>query len=345
MRRKERGVSNITIYEIAKEAGCSPATVSRVINGYPYIKKDTRERVEKIIEERNFIPSETARSLVNQSTRMIGILISDLRMTHHTDGVYYIEKELSKKGFSCIICNTGESEEGVTSYIEILSKRNVDAVILMGSVYQNEIVGKAVSQYLGNIPVVFCNGTLEGENIYSIISDENEGVYNCVKLLKDAGCTNPAFIYDRKTASNIRKMEGFIRGAEGYGYKTEGHIVETSEDVVGIYEKVRAFIEENEDVDGIIFSEDFLASASMRALSEKGKRSPENISLIGINNSRYALISVPPLTSLDNNLYDMSMSAVKTILSLLKGEKCEKSVILHSRIVERDTTRKRNNDL
>ncbi len=338
-------MSNITIYEIAKEAGCSPATVSRVINGYPYIKKDTRERVKRIIEERNFIPSETARSLVNQSTRMIGILISDLRTTHHTDGVYYIEKELSKEGYSCIICNTGVSEEGVTSYIEILSKRNVDAVILMGSVYQNEIVGKAVGQYLGNIPVVFCNGTLEGDNIYSIISDEDEGVYNCVKLLKDTGCTNPAFIYDRKTASNMRKMEGFIRGAKDFGYETDGHIVETSWNVAGIYEKVKAFIEENEDVDGIIFSEDFLAATSMRALSEKGKRSPENMELIGINNSRYALISVPPLTSLDNNLFDMSMSAVKTILALLKGESAEKAIILHSRIVERDTTRKRNNDI
>ena len=334
-------MSNITIYEIAQEAGCSASTVSRVINGYPHVKNATRSKVQRIIDERNFIPNETARNLVKQSTRMIGIFISDLRTTQHTDGIYYIERELSKEGYSCIICNTGEEEEGVSSYLQILSKRNVDALILMGSVYQNEKVEKAVNQYMADIPVVFCNGILSGDNIYNIISDEDHGVYNCVKLLKATGCSQPSFIYDRKTASNMKKMDGFIRGAKDNGYETEGYVVETSHNAEEIYETVKAFIEKNTDVDSIIFSEDYLAAASMRVFCEVGKRIPDDMSIIGINNSRYALIAVPPLTSLDNKLYDMSITAVRTILSLLKGESEDKSVILSSSIVERATTKKR----
>lgn len=334
-------MSNITIYEIAQEAGCSAATVSRVINGYPYIKKATRERVERIIEERNFMPSDTARNLVKQSTRMIGILISDLRTTQHTDGIYYIERELSKEGYSCIICNTGEGEEAVTSYLQILSKRNVDALILMGSIYQNDEVEKAVNQYMANVPVVFCNGSINGDNIYSIVSDEDRGVYNAVKLLKDTGCVNPVFIYDRKTASNMKKMDGFMRGVEECGFGTEGRILETTQDAGGIYETVKAFLSDNMGVDSIIFSEDFLAVASMRVFSEMGKKIPQDISIIGINNSRFALVAVPPITSLDNKLYDMSITAVRTILSLLKGEPVAKKLLLISDIVERGTTRKR----
>ena len=101
-------MSNATIYEIAKEAGCSASTVSRVINDYPYVKKATRTKVLKIIESKNFIPNETARNLVTQSTKIIGVLIADIRTAQHTDGIYYIEQELSKHGYSCLICNTGD---------------------------------------------------------------------------------------------------------------------------------------------------------------------------------------------------------------------------------------------
>lgn len=334
-------MSSITIYQIAEEAGCSPATVSRVINGYPHVKKATRSKVQKIIENRNFMPSDTARNLVKQSTRMIGIFISDLRTTQHTDGVYYIERELTKEGYSCIICNTGVSMEAVTSYIQILSKRNVDALILMGSIYQNEEVRKAVATYTPDIPVVFCNGILDGDNIYNIISDEDHGVYNCVKLLKDTGCTNLAFIYDRKTSSNLRKLDGFLKGARDCGFNCDENILETPQEAEEIYKTVKDFLLSHSSVDGIIFSEDFLAAASMRIFSELGKKIPDDVSIIGINNSRYALISVPPLTSLDNNLYDMSITAVRTILALLRGERVAKKILLLSDIVERDTTRTR----
>ena len=166
-------MANITIYEIAKEAGCSASTVSRVLNGYPYVKKATRVKVQKIIESKNYIPNETARNLVTQSTHLIGILLSDIRTTQHTDGIYYIEKELSKQGYSCIICNTGSSYESMTAYIQMLSQRNVEAIILMGSTYQNEAIEIAVATYTPNIPVVLCKGVLNGSNIYSIICDED----------------------------------------------------------------------------------------------------------------------------------------------------------------------------
>ena len=86
---------NTTIYEIAEKAGVSTSTVSRVINNYPYIKKETREKVQKILKEFKYIPNDTARSLVNKSSRMIGVLISDIRTTHYTEGVYYIQQEFS----------------------------------------------------------------------------------------------------------------------------------------------------------------------------------------------------------------------------------------------------------
>lgn len=131
---------NTTIYEIAEKAGVSTSTVSRVINNYPYIKKETREKVQKILKEFKYIPNDTARSLVNKSSRMIGVLISDIRTTHYTEGVYYIQQEFSEKGYSCLIYNTGTDPEKQASYIQLLRQRKVEAVILIGSIYQLSLI-------------------------------------------------------------------------------------------------------------------------------------------------------------------------------------------------------------
>ena len=87
----------LTIYDIAKEAGVSASTVSRVINARPGIKKSTRERVEKILRDSNFSVSEAARGLVNQTSRMLGILVSDIRNQHHIEGAYMIEQHFMKR--------------------------------------------------------------------------------------------------------------------------------------------------------------------------------------------------------------------------------------------------------
>ena len=79
-------MNETTIYDIAKKAGVSASTVSRVINNYQYVRKDTREKIQKLLDESNYIPNAAARSLVTQSSRMVGVLIADLRTTHHTDG-------------------------------------------------------------------------------------------------------------------------------------------------------------------------------------------------------------------------------------------------------------------
>ena len=91
-------MQEVTIYDIAKMAGVSPSTVSRIINNYPHVKKATRARVQKLLQEYHYIPNEAARGLVTQASRIIGILISDIRTTHHTDGVYYIEREFVRQG-------------------------------------------------------------------------------------------------------------------------------------------------------------------------------------------------------------------------------------------------------
>jgi len=331
-------MDEITIYDIAKKAGVSASTVSRVINNYPYVKSTTRTKVLKLLSETKYVPNETARNLVNQSTKMVGILIADVRTTHHTDGVYYIEQEFYKKGYACLIYNTGSDPEDQASYIQLLFQRKITAVVLMGSIYQNECVRRAIKTYLPSTPVAICNGYIEGDTIYGVVSDEKTGVFECVKLLSQKGRNNIAFISNHMTPSNWEKLEGFKNGFARFIKNGKSHISLTGNSIEEISEATRKLIVDDAEIDAIIYSEDFLALIGMHVIISMGKKIPEDIAVVGINNSKYGRISNPSLTSLDNMLYETSLTAVRNLQSVLNGEHVAKKMIICTKIVERSST-------
>ncbi len=328
----------VTIYDIAKLADVSASTVSRVINGKSTVKRSTRDRVLKILAENHYVPNETARGLVTQSTHMIGILITDIRTTQHTDGIYYIQRELAEKGYSCLIYNTGRDENNWVRYIQALVQRKVDAAILMGSIYQTEKVRNAIETYLPDTPVVLCNGYMDAQNIYCLMADEQNGVTECVSLLARKGRKKIAFLLNQATPSNLLKQDGYEAGIRHYCPESEPVIRETGNTAREIYEATSHLLDTYPDLDGIIFSEDRLAMIGLRALEDRGRKVPKDIAVIGINNSEYAEVSIPTLTSLDNMLYDLSMNAVRNVLTLLEGKRVSKKMIIGTEIVERQST-------
>ncbi len=328
-------MEKVTIYDIAKRADVSPSTVSRVVNGTANVRQETKQRVLAVMNESRFVPDETARGLAMQTSKLIGILISDIRTTHHTEGVYYIERELSKLGYSCLIYNTGTGEEEQSNAIRRIGQRHVDAAILMGSIYQNDAVLKAIRSYLPHQPVIICNGYLQGENIYGLVSDEKEGVYRCVRLLKERGRHHPAFLVNRYTPSNLDKETGYREGMAAFYPGESALTVLTGESDDDIYEHTLELLKRKPRVDAIIYADDMMALVGLHAISEHGYTVPDQVSVIGINNSRLARISVPPLTSLDNMLYDLSMTACRNLCALLQGERVSRKMMLYSEIVER----------
>lgn len=328
----------VTIYDIAKLAGVSPSTVSRAVNNQPGVKKATRARITKLLEEYSYTPNETARSLVTQSSRMVGVLISDIRMTHHTDGIFYLQRELSKRGYACLIYNTGTDEAEQAQYIQLLEQRKVDAAVLMGSIYQSEGMKRSIKKHLSAIPVFICNGYLDLPNVYGLIADECGGVSSCVELLVDKGRRQLAFIVDHYTPSNTLKRQGFEEGLAKYLPGSEPIIIEAGMATGDIYSATQRLMSDHPAVCGIIFSEDLLAIIGIRALKEMGLKVPEDVAVIGINNSRYTEVCTPTLTSLDTMLYDLSLTIAKDIFSVLQGEHINHRVMIYSEIVERAST-------
>ena len=303
------------------------------------MNKDTRAKVLKVIAESNYIKNDSARSLATQSTKMAGILIADVRTTHHTEGVYYVEHEFSKNGYSCLIYNTGTDPDQQAKYIHLLSQRKVEAVILMGSVFQNVTVQNAIMVNLPNTPVAICNGYLDGQNIYGVTSDEHGGVMNSVKLLAGKGHKNFVFITNKLTPSNQEKVNGFNDGLKLYVEGGSSEVIEVKSGEVSDFEDAtRQVMRSKPNTDAIIYSEDFIALAGLHALYEMGINVPGQVAVVGMNNSRYAQISNPALTSIDNMLYDTSLIAVRNLLEVLKGERVNHKMSIGSEVVERSST-------
>lgn len=331
----------MTIYDIAREAEVSASTVSRVINGKAGVNEKTRQRVLKLLQENHYTPNEAARGLVNRASRLVGILIADIRNLHHMEGAYYIQSELEKHGYCGIIMNTGAESGGLNQALKNLERRQVEGAVLMGSIFQSRETEEAIITHLGQIPVVMINGFLELPNCYCVLSEEKEGIVACVDFLVKKGRRRIAYITNGPTPSNLLKQEGFLEavasckkaGAMGWVYKDENQ-----DSLEGGRSAMARVLAEHPDTDAVICAIDLMAVGALQQLLDLKISVPDQISLIGVDNSLYGRLCYPQLTSLDNQIFDSCVFGAHQLIDLLDGGRPTHCVRMRADLVERGTT-------
>lgn len=341
----------MTIYDIAKAAGVSPSTVSRVINNKKGINEETRRRVQQLLEENNYIRNDTARGLSMQSTKIIGILLEDIRSSHHTESVYVIEQEMTRMGYTCIILSTGRTLEQKRNCVEILEQRRVDGAIFIGSMFETKEMSALLKSHLSNIPIVIANGYLDLPNVYGVVVDEEKGVEDCVEYLAGLGYKVPAFVKSEDTPSGQHKEDGFIKGVGKLGFSPKEAIIYSTlcEDANPVLtlehgsQITEQLMKEHPEVDSIIYLVDLLAIGGLMKLEELGIKVPHQIGVLGIDNTLYGRICKPALTTLNNKLVETSKNASRILLEALEKNETSHKFMLFTDIVERDSTRKSGN--
>ncbi|MBR7058716.1 MAG: LacI family DNA-binding transcriptional regulator [Stomatobaculum sp.] len=328
----------MTIYDIAKEAGVSASTVSRVMNGKPGIGEKTRKRIQNLLKKYNYIPNESARSLSTSETRLIGILLEDTRNAHHALIAYTLEQALTARGYAGIILNTGTADSAKEEYVRLLTARNVDGVILVGSTYQNTFMKQLIRSELSDVPVVIANGWLNLPNVYGVLVDEEKGTEHCADLLLSGGRKHIVFALPSPTPSNINKLYGYRKSLRSHGIPDSAMIIR--EDCLSPEDGVHAadwILENHPEADGILFGEDLPAIGFIRRMAERGIAVPGRIAVIGVNNSSYCVLSHPQLTSLDNRPVEMCEEAVRTLIAALNGENPPQRIMLPCSIAMRES--------
>lgn len=335
----------MTIYDIAREAGVSASTVSRVINNKPGIKDSTRRRIQQLLDEHGYTPDIAARGLVKQSSRFVGILIEDIRVAHHTESAYVIEQEMTRRGYTCITFSTGADPQRKAQYIEILEQRRVEGALFIGSMFGTPEVEQALQRYLPEVPVVLVNGTLDLPNVYSVLIDEERGMEDCVALLAGQGRRRLAFIMDVPTPSNLKKQRGFCTGLFHCGldggsdriFVAPGDGTSPRDAIARGHAAARRLLEVLPDVDGILCATDLLALGCIQELQSRGIEVPGQVAVTGVDNTLYGQLFSPSLTTLDNKLAEVSLAAARALLDVFEGRPVSRKLMLFTEIIRRQS--------
>ncbi|NCB00798.1 MAG: LacI family transcriptional regulator [Spirochaetia bacterium] len=289
----------MNIYDIARLAGVSYATVSRVINHKDDVKQETRERVQKILDEYDYLPNSFARGLAKNGMKIIGIIVIDVRNIHHINTAFFVEKEFSKYGYTSIIVGCGMDYTKQEEYLRVMAGHNVDGLVLIGSRFQNDTTKKILLKYFSGKPVVIANGYIDIPKVCGVVVQEKEAVVDAVTRLYNEGHRNFAFFNDYVTFSAQEKEEGFKKGLKIHDISfNEKNIRHIQTDMnMGEQETMRLLKLDN-TITAILYSEDIMAVGGVKACHHLHLRIPQDISIVGFNNSIYSDISLPRKTLL-----------------------------------------------
>lgn len=332
----------MNIYDVSKAAGVSIATVSRVINGNTNVSEKTKQKVLAVINESGYTPNAFARGLGLNTMQTIGIMCPDSSDPYLADAIYYLERELRQNDYDSILCCTGYQLSTKEKYLKLLLSKRVDAVILIGSSFiePNAKHNKYIYDAAKEIPVILLNGVLEGNNIYSTLCDDYQAVYNAVTSLIDSGVGKILYLFHSLSYSGLRKMEGYKAAMIANGLKVDDAYIQQFS---GTIHETKDFLlklkNEGLEFDGIVTSDDSLAVSALKYAKVCNLLVPEQLSIVGYNNSIMAECCEPELTSVDNKVESACINAVTTLMRVFAGNNVPGKTMFSADIVKRGTTR------
>lgn len=332
----------MTIFDIAAEAGVSISTVSRVINTPERVKAATRERVQSILEKHHYTPNAIARGLVHNSMRTIGVLTSDVRRLQFSLAAHTLEGLFFNWRYSTIVCNTGYEVSKMLKYIRVFSEKQVDGLVLLGSIFCEREIIQAISRYLPETPIIVTNGMIPLPNVYSVITDHECGARLLIEHLFRRNRRKILFVYQADTNNARRKIEGFKKVMGEFGLPVvPGSIWESGRSDLTGESIIEEILRKTGGFDAIICAEDMLAVGMIKYLTERDLQVPEDVAVCGYVDTDFCRFNKPPITALDSKVEITATIVANTLRSLLtqeKGSGSISSITIRPELIVREST-------
>lgn len=336
---------SITIYDISQKAGVSTATVSRVLNGGGNVSPATRKKVTDIIEEYGYIPNAYARGMGLRSLKTIGLLCADSSDLYTAKAIYLLQQELQLNGYECLLCCTGFNQDVRQDYLHLILSKKVDSIILAGSHFigSTELENEYIKEAADQIPIMLLNAAYSHPHVYSTLCNDCAAMYEATSSMMHSGIPDILYLYNSKSYSGLKKRKGFQKALDAHGIPPSMQNIlyydGPSDDIEDIADFITKAADDGPAFHGIICSDDALAVGGIKYAQRKGRRIPEDISVIGYNNSLLATCATPALTSVDNGLEALTHQLVHTLLHVLAGEQMPQKTVFNGKLIKRDTTR------
>jgi len=341
---KKTGGKSITIYDIAKEAGVSPATVSRVLTNSARVRPEKKQKIQELIEKYNFTPNAMARGLSDTRSRVIGIIAADVRNPFYSEVFVACELAARRLGYTVLLCNSLGEAGLERQQLEKLQEQRVDAVIQMGGrvddLVSNLEYVELVNAMPERIPMVI-NGKLDGTQCFQVQIDARKTMDLLMEHLIGLGHREIALVGGRADVlSTFEKIQRYKQLLKQNQIPFRPELVQEA----GHYNDAGAYAEMNRMLDAgivptaVIAINDYSAAGIARSLTEHGYRIPEDISLVSYDNTYIAEMLIPKLTSIDYDYGNLGRKLVETAIGALEGKEIPKLQMLEPTLVVRESS-------
>ncbi|HLO32804.1 MAG TPA: LacI family DNA-binding transcriptional regulator [Anaerolineales bacterium] len=327
-----------TVLDVAKRAGVSPITVSRVINNSGYISQVTRERVEAAVRELGYVPNTLARGLRSKRTKTLALVVTDITNPYFTLMARGVEDVAGDSDYTVVYCNTDESEAKEEKYANILAQRQVDGVLLVpsgGNV-------KTIKFLLSNgICVVALDRHLSGIEIDSVRSDSVDGAKRLIKLLIRLGHKQIAIITGpREVSTSVERVTGYRQALTEAGLNGTELVYYGAFNQQSGYEFTNQAMRHASKPTAILGANNFITIGILKALHDLNVEVPGDVSVVGFDDLPESMLVAPFLTVAAQPAYEMGRVAAELLLKRISGEISEEpqELILRTDIIERGST-------
>jgi len=322
-----------SIKDVARIAGVSVATVSRVLNDKGYVGQRTREKVEKAIKETSYKPNEVARSLFKKQSSTIGLIVPDIMNPFFTELARAVEDMATKLGYNVILCNSDGNGDKEQAYLDVLKQQYVNGII----VSSNTLTAQQVEEL--NIPVVSIDREIS-KGLPTIVVENKKGAIMATRYLQSKGC---------KRIGHIRGSYGVVNAEERYeGYKEvvagepwfkESYIVEGNYDMQTAIEATAGLLRQHPEIDGIFAANDIMAIGALKVAHQLGKKVPEELAVIGFDGIKLSTVMTPELTTIVQPIYKLGEVSAEMLISLMEQQPIENTYYkLDVELIERNST-------
>ena len=327
-------MKRITIYDVAKEADVSSATVSRVINNRGYISEKTKKRVHEAMDELGYQPNEIARSLTKQKSNTIGVIVPHISHPYFAKLISNLENEAAKKDYKIILCNSKEKAEKEKQYLDMCKSNRVAGIIICsGNVESNKI-------NTGGIPVVLLEKNFE-EGKLGIQCDNYQGGKLATEHLIECGCKKilhlSGVIDEEMPADNREKAFIDVCSKNEIEYFIKKYDIDTYNQM-NYYDYIKAALNEIEGVDGIFASSDLIAAQVIQVCNEIKIRIPEDIKLVGFDDVDISQLTTPRITTVHQPIKEMARLSIELIDAKYNNIEVNEKTILPIKLIIREST-------
>lgn len=332
---------NPTMNDVAKAAGVSVATVSRVINGSDGVSVKLEKKVKRAMKKLHYHPSSVARSFKIQQTTLVGVIVPLIDHPFYSRLAMAIEQKLFKHDYRAIICNSEEDEDRERAYIEMLLRQRVDGFIINSAVMNTNYFHELEEL---QIPYVLIDRDLPEAECSKVFSDNSQGGYIGMEHLIELGHKRIGVVgAPAHTEPIARRIRGTREALADYGMDTNPELLVTGDNQLFDmgYNSAKQLMSLDNPPTAIFALTDVTAVGVMHAITEQGLRIPEDISVLGYDNIPIASYMIPQLTTVEQPIIQMGETAVELLFNHMNqpDHPIEKAVLKTQLIVRKTTSR------